>query len=138
MPHGLSDLVGVEVSGIALRADSEQLLIGGWLLEAYGDCCSSSWFEHLDGAAALLGSTILAVEEVQGPDGTPDHEDDVLQTYFLKFTTTKGRATLEMRNESNGYYGGSFDVMPFDQVTYDRSVANNAAANALHPVLTDF
>ena len=35
---------------------------------------------------------------------------DCLRFYGLKVTTEKGRATIDYRNNSNGFYGGSLVV----------------------------
>jgi hypothetical protein len=69
---------------------------------AYGDCCSSSWFEHMSGTEALIGGTVSAIETA---NATMNGQE--LQMDFISFSTDRGRAVLEFRNESNGYYGGS-------------------------------
>jgi hypothetical protein len=90
-----------------------------------GDCCSSSWIEHLEAPDDINGARLLRVEE---SDGVPfdghvcvgydysktDEENkaagacghDTLQVYNTKFHTDRGTVTLEYRNDSNGYYGG--------------------------------
>lgn len=90
-----------------------------------GDCCSSSWIEHLEAPDDLQGAIITKVED---GGGIPydDHKcveydysksnaeneaagycgHDVLAVYNTKFYTDKGTITLEYRNDSNGYYGG--------------------------------
>jgi hypothetical protein len=77
-------------------------------LSCEGECCSHSWFEHVDDLGAFPG-TILSIDD----DGETPHEVDEtdyedLKTYFLTIKTDKGRFTVDMRNSSNGYYGGSF------------------------------
>lgn len=72
---------------------------------AEGDCCSSSWFEHLSGVEALIDSTVVDVEFADG--GAEDRSDyEYLQWDFIIIVTNKGRATIEFRNSSNGYYSG--------------------------------
>ncbi len=39
-----------------------------------------------------------------------EKEYDCLQFYGYKITTDKGDATIEFRNSSNGYYGGSIGI----------------------------
>lgn len=76
-----------------------------------GDCCSSSWIEHLDVPPDVIGEVIISVED---SDGVPwDGHDckggcghDYLQVYNTRFKTAKGDIVLEYRNDSNGYYGG--------------------------------
>lgn len=92
-------------------------------LSATGDCCSSSWFEHLAGVDALIGEKVLRVVEREMPgcltDGKDEHGEDheSLQYYGWTLETAKGRCDLEMRNSSNGYYGGSIEIgaAPLDQ-----------------------
>jgi hypothetical protein len=74
-----------------------------------GDCCSHSWIEHLESPELILGSPVLAVEDVPMPDLPRGEEDDyeLLQSYGCKIKTAKGEMLLEYRNGSNGYYGGS-------------------------------
>jgi hypothetical protein len=80
-------------------------------LSCEGDCCSTSWFEHVE--LPSLPFTITAIEEVDGKDVLDEEvlkNHDVLKTYGLKMTTDKGHLDIDMRNDSNGYYGGSFEV----------------------------
>ena len=83
---------------------------GPVVVRAEGDCCSGSWFESIDDPAALLG-TVRDVEEIPMPDlgDQPDH--DVMQYYGLKITTERGRAVIDYRTDSNGYYGGYLEVV---------------------------
>ncbi len=43
--------------------------------------------------------------------GLKFHFHYYLQQYFYEIVTDKGSFTLEMRNESNGYYGGSMEFI---------------------------
>lgn len=88
-----------------------------------GDCCSSSWIEHLDVPPDCIGEKLVSVEDGDGVpwDGhecVPKKADedgyaygnecdhDHLKVYNTKFVTAKGTVVLEYRNDSNGYYGG--------------------------------
>lgn len=57
-----------------------------------------------------------AVEEIEMPNlgnvPTPhrDHVEEV-KYYGLKITTDKGRAVIDFRNDSNGYYGGTIKLL---------------------------
>lgn len=76
--------------------------------ETYADCCSETWFADITGVSALLGSTVLEVENMDLPeteDGRTRQECD--QFYGVKLKTTKGYVDIIYRNSSNGYYGGS-------------------------------
>ena len=71
--------------------------------------------EDLDDPQALLG-TVQAVEHLEMPDlGSVDGKHhsgvDCVAYYGLKVTTENGRCTIDYRNDSNGYYGGSLDVV---------------------------
>jgi hypothetical protein len=78
-------------------------------IEAVGDCCSYSWFEHIE-----LPDTPFTILEVKDVDlGKLAHKDpryDCLKKYSLKIKTDKGYGDIEMRNNSNGYYGGDYVV----------------------------
>ena len=43
------------------------------------------------------------------PDASNKDMYECIKVYFYKFRTPIGYATLEMRNSSNGYYGGSME-----------------------------
>lgn len=80
----------------------------GWVCD--GDCCSTSWIEHINGIKFLLGHTVLKVATREMPasaDNIVGH--DVVQFYGWTLETDAGRCDIEMRNDSNGYYGGSLE-----------------------------
>ena len=88
-------------------------LSGGDVLfaSAVGDGCSYSWFEHLEGEEALIGHPVISVVERKMPEAEdktdgPDY-GDLTQFYGWTLETSRGRFDIEMRNESNGYYGGA-------------------------------
>lgn len=63
-----------------------------------GDCCSSSWIEHLELTSEIIGATLLEVSD--------SGLGDSLKVYNTRFITNRGEIVLEFRNSSNGYYGG--------------------------------
>jgi hypothetical protein len=73
-----------------------------------GDCCSNSWFEHISGVEFLVGHTIVKTENIDMNSITPEDEKghECLQQYGYRLTTDKGYFEIDMRNSSNGYYGG--------------------------------
>lgn len=94
--------------------------------EAYGDCCSYSWFEHISGLQHLIGGTVTEIRERDMPDSTDkDPEHEWLSFYGWAIVTDKGYFDIEMRNSSNGYYGGSVDdpesfgIMELPQIKED-------------------
>lgn len=76
-----------------------------------GDCCSSSWIEHLELPGDIKGAILLSVED--SAPITQDHEEhdqesggDCISVYNTAFRTDRGDIVLEYRNSSNGFYGG--------------------------------
>lgn len=110
-------------------------------LSAVGDCCSHSWFEHIQGLEALVGHEIRGVEDRQMPD-IPDKPDEyeVIKSYGWSIITERGRCELEMRNSSNGYYGGWIEVSessPLDQYSSPRTPSDKDELKTL-PLTEDF
>ena len=70
-----------------------------------GDCCSESWINHLNGLGNLIGNTIISIEDKEYSD-VPGTRQEYDKSYVFTFKTNKGYFDLEMRNSSNGYYGG--------------------------------
>lgn len=110
----MKELVSKTITGILVGDDEGSLMFetttGPVLFEVEGDCCSSSWFSDVLGVEALLGQTVLSVEDnpMDGynvEDGRGRQDSD--QVYGWTIATAKGRATVAFRNSSNGYYGGS-------------------------------
>ncbi len=80
---------------------------------ASGDCCSHSWIESIE--SPDKPETIVSFEEIEIPpssetiETTPtkkEHYEEEMQYYFYKVITDKGSYLIEMRNSSNGCYGG--------------------------------
>lgn len=112
-------LVGKKVKSVSigerkdvLRFDFEGFGALPLFVSATGDCCSNSWFEHITGIDALVGGTVARVVGRDMPEDSWNVPDqDVLTRYYgWTVETEKGRLDIEMRNESNGYYGGDIDL----------------------------
>ena len=112
--------------GDAIRFDIE----GGEpiIAQAWGDCCSRTWIEDIEGPERMLG-TVTKVENLAMLHETPDGEyGDVIRHYGLQVTTDKGSAVIDYRHSSNGYYGGDL-AWPGDPwwrsttYTWERKVA---------------
>jgi len=80
------------------------------------DCCSETWFADIVGVEALLCSLVVSAEEVEVPPLGDDDRDarsrqgyDSLYGFNIK--TAKGQCDVVYRNSSNGYYGGSCEVL---------------------------
>lgn len=73
--------------------------------DVFGDCCSSSWIEHLETPVDLEGATLMAVSSAWMD--TKENAYDVVKSYETTFVTDRGAISVEYRNSSNGYYGGN-------------------------------
>lgn len=114
----MKELIGKKISGLRINEDQSILVFdtdqGTVGYETYGDCCSESWFADITGVSAMIGGTVQAVEEVSMydynvEDGRTRQEYD--EAYGYKLTTDKGYADIVFRNSSNGYYGGSIELL---------------------------
>jgi hypothetical protein len=104
----------------------ELVLNGGRLLylQTEGDCCSHSWFEHIESVRSLIGQEILSLES--RPFNSFHEEDtdgygyEYIKVYGFAIVTAIGKTVVEFRNSSNGYYGGSIRVTKnlYDWKTY--------------------
>lgn len=96
--------VYVAVDGSAIRFD---MLDGEPIVaNAYGDCCSHTWIENVETPENLLG-TVSEVEDLDLHKADKEEDYNLIQFYGCKISTEKGSSTLDYRNESNGYYGGT-------------------------------
>lgn len=107
-------LLGRKLKSVKVENDREQLVLcfqdgKNYYFNAVGDCCSSTWIEHLEELCEVDGAVLLGVHD---SDRVPygecnEAEYECLQVYHTTFTTDRGEIILEYRNSSNGYYGGS-------------------------------
>lgn len=93
-----------------------------WAYAAYGDCCSTSWFESINNMDNLLDEYIIGIEEkperTAESSGKSPHEDNCIVVYGYTFKTRKGYCDIEFRNESNGYYGGRCNYLPGAEIDF--------------------
>lgn len=109
-PH---PLVGKKITAAAVAVGGESITFdveGGDPITGttYGDCCSSTWIEGVEGLDRIVGGVVAKVEDIAMPDqpySAEEHES--LAFYGCQITTDKGTAVIDYRNSSNGYYGGS-------------------------------
>ena len=113
----IEKIAGHTITKVEISQSKEYLRITTdrrtFVFEAKGDCCSHSWFEAIDDPQAMLGK-VVEVEEIDIPFSKtrPEQVDyEYIQYYGVRFTTAAGRATVEYRNSSNGYYGGSLGAV---------------------------
>lgn len=115
----MKELIGKTVVGLKVDSDQSHLVFehpdgSTTIYETYGDCCSETWFADITGVSALLGQEVLTAEEVELPadiaqDARCRQEEDSF--YGVKLTTAKGYIDIVYRNSSNGYYGGSIEIV---------------------------
>ena len=114
----MKELIGKKISHIRINDDQSILSFetdqGLVSYEAWGDCCSESWFADITGVSALIGGVVATADEVSMDDynvndgRTRQGEDSA---YGYKITTDKGYADIVFRNSSNGYYGGDMNLL---------------------------
>ena len=120
MTYGVEKaLLGKTITKVTVSKNREDIVLetttGPVKLTTYSECCSHTWIEDLDDPDALLG-TVTEVRNLDMPnlgdiDGKHHTGVDSVSYYGLKITTEKGRCTIDFRNDSNGYYGGSLEVV---------------------------
>lgn len=117
----MKELIGKKVTGLLINDDQSVLAFytdqGVIAYDAWGDCCSESWFADITGVSALLYGTVQTVDEVSMEgynveDGRSRQGYD--EAYGYKLITDKGCVDIVFRNSSNGYYGGSIELMQRD------------------------
>ena len=114
----MNELIGKKITGLRINEDQSVLAFdtdqGVIAYDAWGDCCSETWFADITGVGALIGGTVQTADEVSMDgynveDGRTRQECD--EAYGYKLTTDKGYADIVFRNSSNGYYGGEIRLM---------------------------
>ncbi len=116
----MEELIGKTISKVEMDGDTVIVFTTGEgekiAYDAYGDCCSSSWFAHITNIEALLGNKVNAVVEreefsdAEQKQAEAEGKYDCLALYANDIKTDKGTCEIEYRNDSNGYYGGSCDL----------------------------
>ena len=69
--------------------------------------CNDVWFHSMNGIKNLLGKKINDVEDMEWKNVELTREEPEEEAISYRFNTDAGYFDLEMRNSSNGYYGGS-------------------------------
>lgn len=99
--------VEVEEAGAYLRISTDR---GGLIWYSDGDCCSTTWINDIIGVNLVLNHQVLEVDEKEVIcENDPEH--DCLQTYGFTIKTVNGFMDVIFRNASNGYYGGSLELV---------------------------
>lgn len=125
------DLVGLTVRKVLFDFEEKEWMIletnkGSVALLTEGDCCSHSWIYALTGVDNLVGQEILAVTNNYEVNAFDD-DHDYIRVYTVDIKTRRGVFTIEFRNSSNGYYGGSIEVtnLLVDPTVYQSSDLEN-------------
>ena len=114
--NNLEDLVGKTVIEVRMDATNTNIQFqtdaGVLSYTTYGECCSESWINHISGLQAIIDQKVLKIPEIEMGEITKGQEgfsgkQKVDSIYSFKIFTSQGVCELEMRNASNGYYGGS-------------------------------
>lgn len=119
MSMDVEKLIDLEVLSVEITDDNRVLkfipVAGNPLyLVATGECCSDSWFDHIYFNEEPSGR-IIDVKTIElGEVLASLQESDTIYGLELVFQSSDGlyktRLQIEMRNSSNGYYGGEFRV----------------------------
>lgn len=131
--HSIVDLY-LNESGeeLAIVIGGSNYLISVVFLGTEGDCCSHSWIEHIGNPEACHMAHFESWREVSidpSPDSLSEEQkrefdNGELKFYFFALGTSKGETLIEMRNSSNGYYGGWIKYLhqrPFLDCNLDNS-----------------
>lgn len=107
--HTLVDLQ-LKDGGYSLVIETEDHILE---YHAEGVCCAHAYVQPLDEDAldGVLGHTIIATQERECEDITPEGHWGALDAYFYSIQTTHGDVDLEMRVDHNGYYGGALRLV---------------------------
>lgn len=104
-------LVGKTIKEIKIAADKKALLFvtddGEIIAKTDGDCCSSTWVEHIELPAMGFPAKVASAEDIDMPNIGSPGEYESIAYYGFKITTDKGIIVIDYRNKSNGYYGGN-------------------------------
>ncbi len=108
-PEYVKALVGKTITRVYSNQDKAIFRLSDGSLYGFyveGDCCSSSWIESTNGD---LKGEVLDVNQVDLPNvAEEEHGGELIQAYAIEvYTSLGGVYTIEFRNSSNGYYGGS-------------------------------
>jgi hypothetical protein len=118
----IKELIGKTVTEIRINETNCMLYFrtsdGVIKWEAFGDCCSHSWFNDILIIPNLIGHQVMSVEDL-GDIESFDQGYDLIQVYGYRIVTANGFTEVIFRNESNGYYGGYLEEEVVNEVPSD-------------------
>ncbi len=140
----MNELIGKKINEIWLDKAEQKLITfktdsGDISYYADGDCCSESWFNDIDGIEYLLNHTVIQVKNIPvcGRCEIEGSRQEIDEINTIVLVTDSGIADIIFRNSSNGYYGGTCELvennsywrkeieeMELTQITRDFSVDN--------------
>lgn len=112
----MKELLGEVVESIELSSSNKLLrietLTNTYHYRCAGDCCNDVWLNDIVGVEALLGhySPILGIK-LRPTEKIGEGEDGVLETLGYTLETEGGRCDFILRNDHNGYYGGTMELL---------------------------
>jgi hypothetical protein len=85
---------------------------GDYVFRCEGDCCSSTYINSIDGPQKGRVLDVLEPEWDDKDGRTWDEENGEKKFYKVTLAIEgAGHLDIEYRNESNGYYGGSLELL---------------------------
>lgn len=128
-------LIGKTLTGVMIAADKEAMLFqtteGDIVARCDADCCSHTWIEGIENTIASFPASVTGASDIEMPDrGQPEY--GAIAYYGFTISTDKGSLTIDYRNESNGYYGGSL-VWP-DDYFYGGVYGQNVSKEDWQPI----
>lgn len=135
-----NQLIGKTITAIEIAEDQKALRFvltdGECVVNVDGDCCSSTWIEHIELPALGFPAQVVSVEDLNmsRPD-EGEHGDSVTAFYGCKVTTDRGEIVIDYRNESNGYYGGNL-AWPHEDYYYGGVHGQNVSKHEWRPLTT--
>lgn len=125
------ELVGKVIEKVMIAEDKKAICFivenDEVIARADGDCCSSTWIEHIELPAMGFPAKVISCNNLDMPNLGSQDEDEFIQYYGYKITTDKGEMIIDYRNESNGYYGGDlvWDDDHFYGGVHGQNTSNN-------------
>jgi hypothetical protein len=120
-----AELIGHVISKVELSDDRQYLRV--WLeneqaviYQAEGDCCSHSWFDQVT-VRTYCKDPVEAIKVREEHEGIPTYQD-VDRIYGFECTARASYSVplaVELRNSSNGYYGGSVELVAASRLPLD-------------------
>lgn len=123
------DLIGKRINAVFLARGNWTLVFRTtdgkfYRYDTSNDCCNSVWVNHISGLNILgngdcfdllRGVLVTGSEDKEWTDSRAwtkadgGEGGDVIEDGFYSLHTDRGYIDIEVRNDHNGYYGGSFD-----------------------------